>query len=245
MVSRGNYEDLLSYDVPILFVGDHGQLPPVGENMVHLMQDPDYRLEEIHRNAGPIARFSEHLRNGDLPRTWEGDEAAVQVVTKGQKGDIGDWLDTQVICGLNRTRVEVNKAFRRRLGRERDPVEVGERILSLRNDKDKGIFNGTQGVVLDVVSSEELVLSVDGQPVSTTYDGEKFGQLYLVREDRRLHPFDYAYAITCHKAQGDQYRKVTVVDEANFMGKNNPDNIRRWRYTAASRAQEFVRWICR
>ena len=117
MVNRRHFEDLLSFAVPVLFVGDHGQLPPVGQHQVHLMGDPDFRLETIHRNAGPIARFCEHLRGGDLPRQWCGNgDDVVMVVPKGRRGSVKDWLDTQVIAGLNKTRVKVNHEFRRLLG---------------------------------------------------------------------------------------------------------------------------------
>ena len=44
------YNDLLEYGVPILGVGDHGQLPPI-KSSFNLVQDPDVRLEEIHRQA--------------------------------------------------------------------------------------------------------------------------------------------------------------------------------------------------
>src|ERR1017187_3379494 len=50
MVSKEIYEDLCSFNVPLIFVGDHGQLEPIGET-INLMKKPDYCLETIHRNA--------------------------------------------------------------------------------------------------------------------------------------------------------------------------------------------------
>ena len=63
MVSRSIYEDLRSFGKPLVFVGDHGQLEPVGDDF-NLMRDPDYRLETIHRNAGEIAHFADYIRQG-------------------------------------------------------------------------------------------------------------------------------------------------------------------------------------
>ncbi len=46
--------------------------------------------------------------------------------------------------------------------------------------------------------------------------------------------FDYAYAITCHKAQGSEYNKVLVFEE--YMKGDNKESHSRWLYTAATRA---------
>lgn len=46
--------------------------------------------------------------------------------------------------------------------------------------------------------------------------------------------FDYAYAITCHKAQGSEYGKVLVFEE--YMKGDNKESHARWLYTAATRA---------
>ena len=243
MVNRTHFEDLCSFQVPLVFVGDHGQLPPVGQQQVHLMREPDFRLETVHRNAGPIARFCEWARHGKLPRHWPGDSPQVQVFRHDVELDPA-WLDSQVICGLNRTRVGINAAFRGHLGRTL-PVEPGDRVVSLRNCPGKNLWNGTQGVVRDVVSCDEMVLDIDGRLVATSYDPDTFGREHPVGVmEARPHPYDYAYAVTCHKVQGDQFPAVTVIDESAFMGRDNPDNVRRWRYTAASRARQVLRWVC-
>ena len=45
--------------------------------------------------------------------------------------------------------------------------------------------------------------------------------------------WDYAYAMTCHKAQGSEWADVIVLNEA-FADKS------RWLYTAVTRAQEHL-----
>jgi hypothetical protein len=42
----------------------------------------------------------------------------------------------------------------------------------------------------------------------------------------------YGYAMTCHKAQGSGWQTVVIVDS-----HCRPDDGRRWRYTAATRAR--------
>ncbi|WP_419930435.1 ATP-dependent DNA helicase [Candidatus Poriferisodalis sp.] len=46
----------------------------------------------------------------------------------------------------------------------------------------------------------------------------------------------WGWAITCHKAQGSEWEKVAVVDDAAWMWHQNPDHYQRWLYTAVSRA---------
>jgi len=45
----------------------------------------------------------------------------------------------------------------------------------------------------------------------------------------------FGWAITCHKAQGSQWKNVIVMDER--IGKTKEDR-RKWLYTAITRAQE-------
>jgi ATP-dependent exoDNAse (exonuclease V) alpha subunit len=45
------------------------------------------------------------------------------------------------------------------------------------------------------------------------------------------HLWDYAYALTAHKAQGSEFPKVVVVDQ-------RPMSYSQWMYTALTRAQE-------
>ena len=58
--------------------------------------------------------------------------------------------------------------------------------------------------------------------------------------DEDINPFDYAYAITAHKAQGDEFDNVIVFEE-----KCNQWDHKRWTYTAASRAKENLIWAAR
>lgn len=46
--------------------------------------------------------------------------------------------------------------------------------------------------------------------------------------------FEFAYAVTCHKAQGSEFDYVIVFDESYVFGEER----RRWLYTAVTRAKE-------
>src|SRR5271170_373695 len=59
MVTEKIWADLTSHGVPILAVGDHGQLPPIRSDF-DLMRKPDIRLEKILRQAAdnPIIKMA-------------------------------------------------------------------------------------------------------------------------------------------------------------------------------------------
>jgi exodeoxyribonuclease-5 len=53
-------------------------------------------------------------------------------------------------------------------------------------------------------------------------------------QQRKFEPFDFAYGLTVHKAQGSQWSNVTIFDEAGVFG----EHARRWLYTAITRAAD-------
>lgn len=222
MVGSNLLADLKSFGKPILAVGDHGQLPPVGD-FGSLMLNPDFKLETIHRNAGPIARFAEMLREGESPADWRG--SGVRVIGPGQLSIEDTIKADQVIAAFNKTRQELNKKVRKYLGKP-DHLTVGDRIIVLKNNREYSIYNGRQGVVV-WCDSRRLVLDTGHKfPYSMT----DFDQGCLI---------DYAYCVTCHKAQGDEWDNVVVFEErpTDLFPQN------KWNYTAASRAKKQLTWV--
>ena len=70
------------------------------------------------------------------------------------------------------------------------------------------------------------------------YDPDQFGKEKNEFEfSQDTNPFDYAYCITAHKAQGDEWENVLVIEQQckNWSHK-------RWAYTAASRAKKTLKW---
>jgi exodeoxyribonuclease-5 len=250
MVSGDLYDDLLSFGLPCVFVGDHGQLPPVGDRDVFLMADPDHRLETIHRNAGPVARFAEYLRKGGNPRYWRGGGEAVQVMHKGALTDRTLLSADQIICAFNSTRVATNKRVCDLRGRA-SLVEEGDRVICLRNSRAAGLFNGMQGTVTGVrpavrnggqTAGPWLSFDDDdGRPFDgLEFDPQQFGQKKYHHDPYRPHPFDYAYCVTGHKAQGSEWPHVLCLEQ---WWPDAPWEHKRWTYTAASRAQERLTWV--
>ncbi len=56
---------------------------------------------------------------------------------------------------------------------------------------------------------------------------------FRVKREESINRFEFAYAVTCHKAQGSEYDFVIVIDESSFF-----ENGREWLYTAITRARK-------
>lgn len=164
MVSDDILNDLLSYRIPILAVGDHGQLPPV-RGAGSLMKSPDLRLEKIHRQAegSPIIKLSARIRaTGDIDDSLEDGEAFTVLARR----HLGDWaskrftpsrllldprtpegmLGTVLVSWTNKLRVNLNYDVRECLGLTEVPPKAGEVVICLKNEAP--IYNGMRGVLL-------------------------------------------------------------------------------------------------
>jgi exodeoxyribonuclease-5 len=237
MVSKEIHNDLCSFGLPIIYIGDHGQLEPIGTEF-NLMKDPKYKLEKVHRNAGEIAHFAEHLRQGKMAALFKGSHK-VQVVKHNAVEDKHIALVDQVICAYNKTRVLINERARKEKNIHYTYVAVGEKIICLKNNRLKGLFNGMQGTVTKIRKNEHFDFISDGQQFEQIrYDPDQFGQeTNKFSFSSESEPFDYAYCITCHKAQGDQFGSLIV-----FEQRCNKWDHTRWAYTAASRAVNSLIW---
>lgn len=239
MVSKEIHEDLKSYGLPIIYVGDHGQLEPIGGANFNLMAEPMYTLEQVHRNAGEIAFFANHLRNGNVAEKFDGGNKVKLVTNSAVKSTHLSEVD-QVICAFNKTRVELNERVRVEKKIQYAYIARGEKIICLRNNKKLGLFNGMQGIVKKVLKDEKFTFVSDGILYEKIpYIPDQFGQANnQFKFSETANPFDYGYAITCHKAQGDEWNNVIVYEQPCDKWDHT-----RWSYTAASRAKFELIWV--
>ena len=244
MVDHLLFQDLMAFGLPILFVGDHGQLEPIGTNP-GLMKEPDIKLEEIHRQEekNPIIRLAAALREGRPTPYWDDPNGRLLVCPRRQQWppDQEDWYAKngwQIICGFNETRHRVNAKHRKLLGHT-GTLCPGERVICLQNNKTLCLFNGQQMTVKDVGNAghryiEVTVETEEGRTVSFDCLREQFGKNTIEDfRNERIVLLDYAYAVTCHKSQGSEYPCVVVLEEVA-----NAWDRKRWAYTAATRAVE-------
>ena len=145
MVSKKLFEDLMSLKIPVLFFGDHAQLPPVEEGF-NLMDNPPFRLEQIRRQAAgnPIIELSRYVREeGRLPYriTDTSSEFIQDMRHKGHRDKVQFAHDlgmtrrsgsTVTICATNADRVLINRLIRHGRGLPGHPVR-GDSVICLRN----------------------------------------------------------------------------------------------------------------
>jgi exodeoxyribonuclease-5 len=92
----------------------------------------------------------------------------------------------------------------------------------------------------DVFDTDEFIdVDIDYKKFLTGEATLNPKQKYQMKKAKRCpeapYEFDYAYAITCHKAQGSEWDKVMVIEESF---PTDPIIRKRWLYTAATRAKE-------
>lgn len=156
MLDEALFNDLRSYGIPILAVGDHGQLPPVFGSF-NLMEKPQLRLETIHRQAegSPILALADFVRRiGQIPRFENSME--LQQLQRHQLPEVLGSLfstpavnhdDIGMLCYTNRERVELNLTARQaRWGIDVPMYEptLGDQLICLKNTEGT-IFNGMRG----------------------------------------------------------------------------------------------------
>ncbi len=239
MLNRRLMEDLEMFGIKVLYVGDHGQLQPIGDDP-GLMESPDLRLERIHRQAAEssVIKFAHGVRSGRDPRGFNSD-GQVQV-RRNTPSDIARY--DVVLCGFNRTRVEMNKLIRDRRRFSGALPAPGERVVCLRNDRDYGLFNGMQATVME--RSDDVMTVVDDSGVvfrDLPIEPRQFNSKNTFRDyDGDATLWDFGYAMTTHKSQGSEWKRVCVVEE--LVGAWD---CSRWRYTAATRASDALTYVVR
>ncbi len=262
MVDETIWRDLLSFSLPVLAVGDHGQLPPVG-SAFNLMKDPQIKLERIFRQAedSPVIEVATLARTtGVLPVREYG--AGVRKLDRAQPETglivqelLESWRsDLLVLCGYNQTRIKLNQAIRSFRDLLSPEPQSGDQVACLRNNRPRKIYNGMIGRIVRCVPASvdqdpdrrwyEAEIELDGEDYN--YSGyilrEQFGALEAAK-DVPLSPdgergdlWDFGYALTVHKAQGSQARAVLLFEER--FARSSEEDWRRWLYTAVTRAQE-------
>jgi exodeoxyribonuclease-5 len=259
MVGRQLGEDLLSFGIPVLVIGDPAQLPPIDNGGFLTDAEPDIMLTEIHRQAkdNPIIRLSMFIREGGLLSAGSIGESRI---IYGNQLDSFDWTpEVQTLVGTNKRRREYNKRIRRYLGFTQPHPEEKDKLVCTQNVHDLGLLNGSLWNVLSA------------QPIGTfrTHHGKELPVLPLLVESLdepgtrpkpvMLDPaffatgeetesvfsphyqdFTYGYALTTHKAQGSQWNDVLLFDESRVFRRGGADIPARWLYTGVTRAIDRV-----
>ena len=153
MMPKTLWDLLLSHNMPVLALGDPGQLPPMGEDN-GILDKAHIFLDEIVRQAqeSEIIKLSMEIRSGKSLIPFKGKQ--VQIIGRSELTDgMLLWAD-QIICAKNTTRKQINSRVRELIFNTKDPKPVeGDKVICLQNQWDTiseygdTLVNGTVGTV--------------------------------------------------------------------------------------------------
>lgn len=209
--------------IRMLLVGDPAQLPPIGfglafHRLVGSPRVPQAHLTTVHRQAASsgIPAVASDVREHRIPtfvpfvgrhsgvsfiecapdsvmhqlrelqRVWHEQDWQVLSAVKGGRAGIRNINESAHVDACERT------------GASPTQFIAGEPVIHLVNDYERGLMNGALGRVVE---------SKDDGSLELEFDGER----HLFTAGELMDRVDLAYAISVHKSQGSQFRRVAVV----------------------------------
>jgi len=154
-----------------------------------------------------------------IPKSFGFDAVAdIQVLAPMHRGELG----TSMLNGALQDRLNP-PAGTPELARGERTFRSGDKVMQLRNDYDKLVFNGDIGVIA-AIDREEAVVRVEFDGRIASYERAELDQL------------THAYAVSIHKSQGSEYAAVVIplVTQHYMMLQ------RSLLYTAVTRGKKLV-----
>jgi exodeoxyribonuclease V alpha subunit len=161
-----------------------------------------------------------HLVHEEIPRSLRlesGEIAqAIQVLTPMHRGLLGT-------INLNREMQLLLNPTGEALERGASLLRIGDKVMQLRNNYDKGVFNGDLGRIV-AMDKEDGIIRIDFGDKTVDYDLDQLDEIAL------------AYAISVHKSQGSEYPVVVIpLHTSHYLMLH-----RSILYTAVTRGKKLV-----
>jgi exodeoxyribonuclease V alpha subunit len=189
-----------------LVLGDEGEK----RDFVFLARESE---EEILATVKELVRAS-------IPRSFQlaPEEVArtIQVLTPMHRGLLGT-------INLNREMQSLLNPLGQTLERGGFTLRLGDKVMQLRNNYDKGVFNGDLGQIAGI-DREDGSVKVDFLDKVVQYEADELDEISL------------AYATSVHKSQGSEYPAVVIpLHTSHYMMLH-----RSILYTAVTRGKKLV-----
>lgn len=265
MVNKEIGQDLESFGIPIIVLGDLNQLPPVFGNP-YFLQHPDRVLTKPMRQSegNPIVWLSQQVLKGrELKLGVFGESAIID------RSNISEEMfrkSSIVLTCTNLLRYNVNKYFRENIKQytKLDYPHVGEKVVCRKNnwskfiDKQFYLTNGTTGFVTYFYrdSYNGKTMKIDMRP---DFSKEEFKRIEFsvnhlfsvpgkgeVNDGKTFYDekfcdiIEFAYALTVHSSQGSQYQDVLFLVEDSMTSGRNKDLRKKILYTGITRAMRKI-----
>lgn len=157
-----------------------------------------------------------HLVQEVIPCKYGFSPEEIQVLSPMKKGPVG----TEVLNRELQKILTPNGNSLERLGQQ---YRKGDRVMQMRNDYDKNIFNGDIGIVQKIDMEEKSMAVLEDEQL-VEYAAEELDDLTL------------AFSITIHKSQGSEYPVVVLpILTSHFVMLQ-----RNLLYTALTRGKKYV-----
>lgn len=187
-----------------------GQMPDIsnGKNTDFFFiaqEDPDEAVQKIVE-----------LVQKNLPRYYQTPASQIQVLTPMQRGVVG-------ATNLNMALQEALNPQGEGLRRSGFVYRPNDKVMQIKNNYDKEVFNGDIGII-ESVDLQDRTLLVNFDNRSIEYDATELDELV------------HAYATTIHKAQGSEYSIVVMPVLMNHFVMLQRNLV----YTGITRAKKIL-----
>jgi exodeoxyribonuclease V alpha subunit len=235
--------------VRIVFTGDPDQLPPIGcgkvlADIVASKSIANTMLDIVKRQEGStgIPEYSKLINQGMLPEQLTTGAIHFHETDKSEIAQVCCELyqqspnNSRVMAPTKALVAEINSLTQKAINHDGRRLEfemhgesffqnlkLNDAILFTQNHYDKGIQNGSLGILTSVEAS-----------------GESYGEVTLDSGDKIeitqtvLDCMELGYAITLHKAQGSQFPRIVIALQKGKIVD------RAWLYTAITRAESEI-----
>lgn len=224
------------------------------KDMIRSSKMPVVRLENVFRQAdvSPIVSNAHKINHGQMPvfideinsefglREFVDENEAAEFVarTYAHLTRNGDWRSVQVLspmhkspCGVQNLNkilqqyINPHSVAKAELSIPGNVLRVGDKVMQIRNNYEKDVFNGDIG----------RVYKIEGKTVTVLYPERPEGD-FVSYSQSECEDLQLAYAMSVHKSQGSEYPCVILL----MVPSHYVMLQRNLLYTAVTRAKQRV-----
>lgn len=233
--------------VRLLFVGDPNQLPPIGPGLVladivksGVIRNTELDIVKRQALSTGIPEYSRLVCQGLAPdqlsiaNIYFHETSVSDIPCVCQKLYAQNTLDCRVVAPTRLMASNINKLCQEKLNPHADrlifneygenfvlDLKINDPVLFTQNDYEAGVQNGTLGKLISIDRIEDCfgIVRLDDTGEDVEITRSLIDSLVL------------GYAITLHKAQGSQFKRVIIaLSDSRMIDRS-------WLYTAITRAE--------